>query len=489
MPPLLVRRSFRIAICLVLITVPAGLLLPLQVHSDDPMAEWRTWANVAWRYFQSDVAWDSKTGLQYDAYGWHYFTEWGLASYVFSIVAAQDLGLMAGTPYGLEYRAKKVLDFVSNQSLSSGVPYVVYSSDNGQPVGKDVTNAADYGRLLIAMYLLKHSLLRNGYPSLGSRVDYIVNDYAKAALGLSSQLQNDFYSFYVAQGFKLWGVDVSSVEQKFEALQDGPFVSSSEMYGVEGIPSEVRVNPEVLLAGLLELNDVPAVASSPAWSVFREFADRVYRTQEARYASTGRLTAWAEGGVDTDPGFIYEWVVDPTGQSWTILDPQLELMWSQKNGPNQSYGKSIVNKLPVVFTKIAFGLHALYGTTYTRTLVDALYAQTSDSLGFREGPWEGGGVDGNRQVQTHDLVLSAAAYMNHISSSITTATSSHTETSSPRSSTSTSSQTIETSTTSTVTSDKIAEMASALVPIILILAAVALIWGLSARKKRGRPTP
>ena len=427
-----------------------------------------------------------RSGLQYDAYGWRYFTEWGLGSYVFSIVAAQELDLMTSSQYDLEYRATKVLDFLSAQPLSSGIPFLVYSSDNGQPVGKDVTNAADYGRLLIALYLLKQCLLQNGYANLSSRVEYVVSIYAKAALGLSSQLQNDFYSFYVAQGFKLWGVNISGVEQGFQTLQEGSFVNPSEMYGVQGIPSTVRVNPEILVSGMLELSDVPAVTLSPAWSVFMQFADRVYKTQEARYVSTGRLTAWAEGGIETDPGFIYEWIVDPKGRSWTILDPQSQLMWSQKNGANQTYGKPIVNKLPVVFTKIAFGFHALFGTTYTRTLVDALYSQTSDSLGFKEGLWESGGVDGNRQVQTSDLILSGAAYMIRSSSRTT---NSPTQTSSLGSSSSTSSQNAGTSTASSVTSDNVSEMEFAILPIVLIMVVVVVMWTASKRKNKNRPQP
>jgi hypothetical protein len=219
-----------------------------------------------------------------------------------------------------------------------------------------------------------------------------------------------------------------------------------------------------------------------------QFADRVYEAQESRHASTGRLTAWGEGGIESDPGFVYEWIVDPKGRSWTILDPQFQLMWSQKNGANQTYGKSIVNKLPVVFTKIAFGLHALYGTSYTRTLVDSLYSQTSDSLGFKEGIWEEGGVDGNRQVQTADLVLSAAAYVIRAASP-TTATSSRSETSSQGGSTSTSAHTTETSATSTMISDNIAEMTFVLLPVVMILAVIAVTWRAYARKAKRRSAP
>ena len=416
--------SIHVVIFLFLLIPPASAF-PIRGYNETPPDQWRQWGAVAWRYFQPGVAWDANTGLVYEAYGHHYFTNWGLASYIFSIMRAQQLGLVTATQYDLRYRVSKVLDFLSSQALSSGVPYLTYSADDGRPTTTQVTNAADYGRLLIALYLLKQYLLQNGYADLAPRIDAIVYNSTRAGLQLSSQLQNDFYSFYVAQGFKLWGVDVSRFEQEFQALQDGPFVDPSEMYGVEGIPSEVRVNPEVLVAGLLELGGLESINNSLAWSVYKEFAGRVYSVLEARHASTGQLTAWSEGGVDIGPGFVYEWIVDPEGRTWTILDPQLQLMWSMENGPNQSYGNTIVNRLPVAFTKIAFALYALFGTGYSKTLVDAL-GSTYDSNGFMEGLYETGGVDSTHQVQTADMVLAAAAYATRYSSSTTVTSTSTT---------------------------------------------------------------
>jgi len=407
-----VRSAHAYAVMLLILLLPLASVLPAHTSSEDALDQWRNWGAVAWRYLQPSVAWDADTGLHYEAYGHQYFTDWGLASYLFSLMAAQELGLVAA-PYDLEYRVGKVLDFLSTRRLSSGVPYLTYSADDGHPTTTELSNAADFGRLLIALYLLKQKLAEDGLSYLVSKIDYVVNNYTRSAFQLSTQLSNDFYSFYVAQGFKLWGVDVSRTEGEFLALRDGPFVSPSEMYGVQGIPSRVRVTPEGLLAGLLEFHDIPSVTSSSAWSLFEVFAHRLYVVLEARYLSTGRLTAWSEGAVYDEPYFVYEWIVDPEGRRWTILDSAQDVMWSEKVGPNAAYGKIVVRRLPAVFTKVAFSLDALFGTDYTRTLVNAVCGSTLDSKGFMEGLWESGGVDSILHVQTADLVLASAVYVIH----------------------------------------------------------------------------
>jgi len=415
-----VRSAQAYTVILLLLLLPPASVLPAHASSEDALDQWRDWGAVAWRYLQPSVAWDADTGLHYEAYGHHYFTDWGLASYLFSLMAAQELGLVAA-PYDLEYRVGKVLDFLSTRRLSSGVPYLTYSADDGHPTTTEPSNAADFGRLLIALYLLKQKLVEDSLTSLASKIDYVVNNYTRSAFQLSTQLSNDFYSFYVAQGFKLWGVDVSTTEREFLDLGRGPFVNSTEMYGVEGIPASVRVTPEVLLAGLLEFHDIPSITGSPAWPLFEMFTRQVYMVLEARYLSTGRLTAWSEGAVDDDPYFVYEWIVDPDGRRWTILDSSLEVMWSETAGPNAAYGKNVIHRLPAVFTKVAFSLDALFATNYTRTLVNAVCGSTLDSRGFMEGLWERGGTDSILHVQTADLILAAAVYVVHHHSPAATA--------------------------------------------------------------------
>jgi hypothetical protein len=407
-----VRSTIVCALIFLIVLSPTTNSFPIHAYSRAPLDQWKEWGAVAWRYFQPGVAWDARTGLHYEAYDHHYFTDWGLASYVFSTMAAQELGLVMA-PYDLEYRVGKVLDFLSTRQLTSGLPYLTYSADDGKPTTTQPTNAADWGRLLIALYFLKQELLDNGFQDLASKIDGIVNNYTTAAFELNSQLQNDFYSFYVAQGFRLWGVDISGVEREFQDLQGGPFVSPSEMYGVEGIPSSIRVTPEVLLAALFEFDGMPSVTGSPAWTLFEDFAYRLYRVLEARYLKTGILTAWSEGAVDDEPYFVYQWIVDPEGQRWTILDPDLKVMWSEKDGPNGWYWTSVVHRLPATFTKNAFSLEALFGTEYTRTLVNAVCGSTLDSKGFMEGLWENGGIDSALHVQTADLTLASAVHMIH----------------------------------------------------------------------------
>jgi hypothetical protein len=131
----------------------------------------------------------------------------------------------------------------------------------------------------------------------------------------------------------------------------------------------------------------------------------VYRAQEERYNATGSLTAWSEGAIDVAPYYQYQWIVHVTGETspkpWSIV------------GPSQSDIAS--GKTPIVYTKVAFALHALYSTEYTQTLVGKLLPLTQSGSGFREGIREKTGeAIGNEgwplQDKANSMIIAAARY-------------------------------------------------------------------------------
>jgi hypothetical protein len=408
----------------------------------NPTDTWCVRAGIAWKYFQPSVGWNSATGLSYDSANWHLFTLWGLASYVLALVAAkQILPSSSWGSYSFGSRVDLILDFIDpahNLSFraSSQVPYLVFYADttpHGAPdIGSGTTNPADYGRLLISLYILKNYLANSGVSGDSARavrLDTLVTAQNNVpGVRALAYVGNDIYAYYVAQGFRLWPdfADQSWTETSFrDQVANGPFVDPSLMYGVSGIPSGMQIVSEIQLNTIMELNGIQLVtgSSTKAWPAFYGLASRIMQVQWNRWAQTGRLTAWSEGALAHDytpdawaPGFVYENIVDPVkGMTWVVTDPSYparNILWTQTGGPT-SYGGYDTTHLPIVFTKVGLGFQALYGdNAFTNALSSALSNKYNSAKGFKEGVWEGDPtyIDGAFNVQTNEAILTAAAY-------------------------------------------------------------------------------
>jgi len=346
---------------------------------------WRGWAEAAWRYYQPGVGLSSKTMLHYATLNWFEFTDWDLASYIHALLDAEELGLIKGAPTFQE-RVDRVIRFLVDRELTpEGLPYWAYFADTGLPdKGRGATNPSDTGRLLIAL-----SRLKERRPDLADEIDFIV--YRKCDYGklLNTSWGSGFYRYYEAQGFKAFGFDryssVSESLREMEKLSKGRFI---ELYGEE-LPL-TWVTSEPILHGILELE---------LNELFREYADRVYRVQERRYEEDGRLTAFSEGAYE---GYVYQWIVrGDTGETWTVT--------RIREGRVET-----LNITPVVFTKVAFALHAIYSTQYTRFLVNELLnAQVQTDKGFLEGVTEDGEPIPYLTDKTNAMVINAARYALH----------------------------------------------------------------------------
>jgi hypothetical protein len=362
----------------------------------DETNPWYEWAKIAWRYYSPGKGVDSGSGLHSATLDWHYFTDWDLGGYINAIVDAEALGILQKTgAWGADYRLNKVLTFLETRALRAedGLPYWSYQRSNGAPATdlRLVTDGADTARLLVAL-----DRARIAHPELVNRVNGIVDRTREAygkAFVKNGNVGSGFYGYYYAFGYAAFGFNASRTLLEMNRLSR---VQQLDVYG-QSLPM-TDITSEPIIITMLELSD-------RVDAQFKEYASRIYKAQESRYVVTGTLTAWTEGAVDFSPYYQYQWIVHTTGEPsaalWKIV------------GPSQSDIES--GSTPIVYTKAAFALHALYSTAYTRTLVEKLLPVTSSSNGFREGIREKNGQvigEDNWPIQdkTNQIIISAARY-------------------------------------------------------------------------------
>ena len=344
----------------------------------EPEIDWMEMARAAWNYFQPGIG-VSNRGLNYATISWHYFTDWDLGCYISAIIDAEILGLVPRDgPWGADDRIRRVLNFLATRPLHpSGVPYAIYNADTGQPGTSGPSNPSDAGRLLVALYRLKQHR-----PDLSSYIEAIVerNGFLKFA---SSVPNNGFYSYYYAHGYYLWGAKTKQVVEAVNMLATLRKAKTIDAYGVK-LPF-VEITMEPILHTVFEL-DPP--------DEFFYWADLVLQAQINRYKATGKPTAFTEGGHTSPPHYIYEWIVDIySGRTFTVWNPSL----------------STLSLVPVVYTKAAIGMHAIWGNNYTRMLVDYV-SKTMTPRGFYEGVDETGRMIYQLTDKTNALIVNAARY-------------------------------------------------------------------------------
>lgn len=376
------------------IVQPQPNYLSLNPKAASESERWREYATIAWKYYSPWKGWNPDTGLPWTNPYYHRVNGWDLGAYIVAIIDAEKLKII--TKSEADSRLNKIINFLKSRTLTAeGIPCVVYDSDTGLPVGDSPgsSNPSDEGRFLIALHLL-----RMQRPELNSTVNYIVYTKCNYTVLANSweawKTTSDYYAYYVAQGFKLFGFDkyapvadtLKYMERLSEKEKSGNILS---YYGVE-IPN-AGTTSDPLLLGILELD---------MGSLFRKFAYQVYHVQEERYRQEGVFTAWSEGqydGYDVDEYFIYEWI-----NGWQVTN---------------TMGKKL-SISPVVFTKVAFSMDAIFRSNYTKTLLNHIlsYSELATDYGFLEGVNEDGrlltghGSYLNYVSMTNSMIMSAACY-------------------------------------------------------------------------------
>jgi len=346
--------------------------------------KWIEWAKIAWRYFEPGIGVDKNTGLHKASIYWNGFSDWDLGGYLITILYAEKIGLIKKEgEWGGDRRIEKVLDFLEKRELRwDGIPYWGYDT-NGKPLStSSMTNPSDSGRLLIALYMIKKYK-----PYFSSRIDNIVynkHNYKKIAMDDDAWKSTaDFYAYYVAHGFKFFNFDnytpVANALNRLKLIKNRGKVN---VYGIELPKADIITEPILHIIFELETNEE-----------IMDYAYKVYLTQELRYENTKQYTAWGEGeALEEEAPYVYEWIVLRDGSTWIITPKQI---------------------IPIAYIKVAFGLHALFNTEYTKNMLDYILKKFETmelERGFYEGVDNAGQIIFKRTDKTNTLIIEAAYY-------------------------------------------------------------------------------
>jgi hypothetical protein len=309
-----------------------------------------------------------------------------LGIYIQAIIDATKLGILsANGTLGADDRLNRIVTFLDSRQLSSnGEPYATYQTATGDPYGTDVQDAADAGALLVALSNLR--VFRPDFTVtidsiVYNRTNYVPFEQAVDALTKSTSL----YDYYVANGFAdFWPNPSSNVAATIlNNIASAPTVST---YGVALPISDLSCEPVLLCVFNLAPN-----------ALVNGIANQLYLAQQARYNATGKFTAFTEGNTGLpNPSYIYEWVVDDDGSTWTI---------------NSVTGQENVSLTPIIYYKAAVGLLALNDTSYTESMASYLESMLpTPTSGYADGVDENGRVDKSVIDKTNGMIIEAALY-------------------------------------------------------------------------------
>jgi len=371
---------------------------PGLIQSDTTMNNtvWMKVAADAWAYYQPGVGINAKTGLPY-ASGTSFtgFTDWDLGSYIQATIDAQKLGLIDNdSAWNFSARINDVLTFLENRTLNAeGYPYEFYNATTGinetATSSPETVDGTDTGRLFIAL-----NNLINYDSSLKQTIDNIVyndngngnrSNYAALMPSIESLASStNIYAYLIASGFASFFPSLSNVPP---AILNNIFSANITYspYGNVSLP-DASITGDPLLFSVFELNNSPQLMA---------LSREVYLASEAYYTATRQYVAFGEGNSPSN-GYVYEWVVLPNGDTWTITG---------------SGSGAYLKMDPVIFNKVAFSFLALYNSTYARNMVVYLeQVLPAPTKGYSLGADNNGNSVSSVGSDTNCLILDAALY-------------------------------------------------------------------------------
>ena len=336
---------------------------------------WRTTATIAWRYYQSGVGVDRKTGLPLAGIGSPGITDWDLGAYIQAVIDAEKLGLINRSGvWGFEERIDKVLDWLETRDLSSANnPFWFYRSDTGAKapdtsVPDEYIDIADTGRLFVALNNLKE--YGDYYTTKINRIVYGQNygrtNYANIVPTIKNLAETDtnIYAYYIIRGVEAFYPELAGSSRK---VLDNIFSLEYIDVGGNVMLPKARISCEPLLCAFFEIkNNDPRL---------KTLLDMTYSAHEAYYNESNKFRAFGEGPSSASSDWQWEWVVLPDGQTWISL-----------NSVQQP-----ITLPPMIYTKIAFSFLAIYNTNYTKSMCIYLEQNMQEpSNGFAYGVDENG---------------------------------------------------------------------------------------------------
>ncbi|MFW6241752.1 MAG: DUF3131 domain-containing protein [Thermodesulfobacteriota bacterium] len=366
-------------------------------------------ARVAWKYFENNY--QPETGLVNAVDQYPSFTLWDSSSYFGGLTAAYELGIIDKNTF--DVRMSTILGTFNRLDFFRGeLPNKVYHTKTAQKVdyankpGEIGFSALDLGRKLIWLKIIKER-----YPQHADAIDRFVLrwDFRRilnrdgmmyGALinnGKTQYVQEGRlgYEEYAAKGFQLWGFDTtlaSKAEPYDEILIYGVRVPYDTRDPRELVAHNYVVCESYVLDGI-ELgwdlaDDATSDNRTHTDAVSYDFAQRIYRVQEARYQQTGIFTARTQHQLDQKPYFVYD-TIYTDGYPWNTITEKGDY----------------VPQFAAVALKGAFGLWTLWDTEYTDLLYDLISGLYNPEKGFYEGRYERSGAPINTFTSNNNGII------------------------------------------------------------------------------------
>ena len=366
----------------------------------------RARAIIAWEYFEKNT--QPETGLVNSVNNFPSTTIWDQASYLLGLISAERLGIVEREEF--DTRMEKVLTTLSNLPLFDGkLPNKVY--DTRSLAMTDYTNAAidqgiGWSALDVARMSVPLNILIYDYPQHSALAGRILTSWDFAAMLRNGQMfgaristETGFpelvqegrlgYEEYGARALGLLGVDALSAAKfddylRFENVSGQEVAVDSRSFSEFDAHNYVVSEPYILTAIEFGFDRES-----------QELAHRLYSAQEERFRRSGILTAVSEDNIDQEPYFIYN-TVFANGESWNAL---------AEDGSSHPEKRT-------VSTKAVFGWDAVYGTDYTKDLMNHIAATRSeDASGWNSGVYEiDGRINKVATANTNGIILETIQY-------------------------------------------------------------------------------
>lgn len=362
-------------------------------------------ARIAWRYFENNT--HPETGLVNSADKYPSTTMWETGSYFIAVISAELLGIIDEAT--AQERIARALDTLADIRLFDDLlPNKAYNVQTGALVdyaNTPVERGLGWSALDIARIVGALGQVQNRYPALSPQVatlldtwqlDQMVEDGRLIGGNIADgKLRRDQegrvgYEQYAAKAMMLFGYDMVG------AYDAQTHLMVKDVLG-QPIPVDDRLHRNVTPAFVVSEPYIFDGLEFGFDARSHSFATAIYLAQEARFRKTGVLTAVSESHLDEAPYFAYSSVWG-SGAPWAVLSFRGERLDSKRT----------------VTTKVAFAMDALFGTEYTRTLVEAIAPLGDPDRGWPEGIYEiDGRTNGSVTTNTNATVLAALAFRAH----------------------------------------------------------------------------
>lgn len=371
-------------------------------HRPLTQQEWE-WAKIAWKFFENNTI--EATGMVNSVDGYTASTLWDTSSYMMALISAERLSLISRHEF--DTRMSKILKSLQQLPLfEDTLPNKAYNTETLTMVDYKNQNtetgigwsAIDIGRFMVPMNILVWN-----YPDYTLQVRAVTARWDLGASVIEGELFGALYEKgetqllqegrlgyeeYAAKSYQLMGFDVSN------AVDYSMWLKFIDIYDIN-IPTDSR-NPERFHAHNYVVSEsyILDQIEFGGDQISSEFAERVFKVQEARYQKTGILTAVSEDNIDQPPHFVYN-TVFTDGKAWNAIT---------EDGTDASEFKTLS-------TKAAFGWHILFDNDYTKRLMAVATTLHDPEKGWYSGQYEKTG-EANKIItaNTNGIILETLAY-------------------------------------------------------------------------------